>query len=105
MELTEQEAHCLARLLQGSLYSSDTFIGCRFCKFPCDQNGSKPMFETVKKKLTDETEVDVSGNLYGYLTEGLTLHSMKAEDFPYKKFLQGSSETVKEHYRNFFSDI
>ncbi|MBR6013349.1 MAG: hypothetical protein IK062_06165 [Selenomonadaceae bacterium] len=35
MILSEQEAHCVARLLQGAVYGEDFLSGCSFCKFPC----------------------------------------------------------------------
>ncbi|MBQ9487748.1 MAG: hypothetical protein IJU91_08140 [Selenomonadaceae bacterium] len=46
MELTEQEAHCVARLLQGAIFGNEgaLFNGCAFCKFQCGNKKSVGMY-------------------------------------------------------------
>ena len=99
--LTEQEAHCIARLLQGAVYGEGLFDGCAFCKFQCntDRNAGEvlPRFDEIRMKLWEATGVDLAPCFSGeYL-----LHSK----FKYKKFLKNSNEDIKEYFRNFFRDI
>lgn len=113
MELNEQEAHCIARLLQGAWYGETSWDGCSYCKFQCTTkpNGEKsdwyhstingaylnyPMREAVSKRLTDETGVDLDKFM-----DGQFLHS----SFPAKKFLKNANENAKQHYRDRFSWI
>lgn len=102
MVLSEQEAHCVARLLQASLYGGDDknfgcpLDGCQYCKVQCyKQDETLPMFRHLKAKFSKETGVDVGIGIYG------TLPNSK---FPYKKFLKNTNAEVIEHFRNFFSD-
>ena len=93
MELNEQEAHCIARLLQSALFGKDIFDGCDYCKVQCYKEGdhSRLMFTKIKKRLTDETGVDLSPIVGG----GSLINS----DFPYHKFLIKSNENAKEYFR------
>ena len=89
MELNEREAHCVARLLQGAFFGEEITDGCDYCKFQC---GIKfPVREAIKKRLTEETGVDLSNGTWVMLP-----HS----NFPYNKFLKNANETSKEVYRN-----
>ena len=62
MELSEQEAHCVARLLQASLYGGDDknfgcpLDGCQYCKVQCYKQGEhSPIFSHLRKRFTEET--------------------------------------------------
>ena len=97
--LTEQEAHCIARLLQSALYGGEANIlaGCTFCRYPCRTEGKRcSNFNMIRDKLTQTTGVDVTPMLYGDLP-----HS----DFPYKKFLKNANQEAKEYFRNFFDTV
>ncbi len=58
MELTEQEAHCIARLLQGALFSENILNGCDYCKNRCYEN-RWDIFFSIRKRLSEETDVDL----------------------------------------------
>jgi len=98
MELTEKEAHCVARLLQGGLYSENSLSGCTFCKFQCRPvaEGQISMERKIREKFMAETGVD--------LTQSIT-RDVLFSNFPYKKFLKNSNESIKEHFRKIFEDI
>lgn len=100
MELSEKEAHCVARLLQGAIYGERNVLnGCLFCKYCCDNSDNNepvPHYDEILKKFSKETGVDLSPCMSRDI-----YHS----DFPYKKFLKNSNETVKEQFRNFFKDV
>lgn len=90
--LNEHDWHCIARLLQGSFFGNGLFDGCSFCKNKDCCTGN----ESVFRKLSNETGVDLSPAVYGYLHKN---------GFPYKKFLKGANEDAKRHFRNFFTDL
>ena len=94
MELNEQEAHCVARLLQSLWYGQGALDGCGYCKYQCGEK--LPMFHAIKKRLTDETGVDVSPIVYGELPDS---------KFPYLKFLKNANETALNYFRTYFTDI
>ena len=103
MELSEKEAHCVARLLQASLYGDDDkefgcpLGGCQYCKVQCyKQDETLPMFRNLIKRFTEETGVDVGIEIYG------TLPNSK---FPYKKFLKNANAEIIDYFRNRFSDV
>ncbi len=103
MILSEQEAHCIARLLQACLYGGNDkhygcpFDGCQYCKIQCyKQVESLPLFDSLKKRFSEETGVDVGAAVYG------TIPNSK---FPYKKFLKNANEEIKEYFRKKFADI
>ena len=100
MELSEKEAHCVARLLQGAIYGERNVLdGCLFCKYCCDDgNADEPLpeYKEILKKFGEETGVDLNP---------VTSRDVYHSDFPYKKFLKNSNELVKERFRNFFKDI
>lgn len=96
MELSEQEAHCIARLLQSALHAGDEGImtGCSYCKYNC---GSRlPMFYTIKRRLTEETGVDVQGQFGG---------TMPTDNFPHLTFLKNSNQKIQEYYQTICSNI
>ena len=97
MELNEKEAHCIARLLQGAFYSDNILSGCTFCKFRCD-NDEQPLINSIRKRLYDETYVDV--RLGSDRRDELPF-----SDFPYKRFLKTSNEPIKEYFGKIFADI
>lgn len=107
VELTEQEAHCIARLLQSAIFSPDhnLFAGCRFCKYQCVKDAGEwedmslvdlPRYDAVINNIMNETGVDVGPAVYGCIEPG---------GMPYKKFLKNSNEEIKEFFRNYFKDI
>lgn len=102
MELTEKEAHCVARLLQGVVFGKNIFSGCAFCKFQCDEEEKKkgapyiaPQYEKIMQKFYEETEVDtrLGGNANDRLIKS---------DFPYKRFLRNANEKITDYCKNFF---
>ena len=87
MELNEQEAHCIARLLQGAIFADDALIGCQYCKFEC---GVKlPVLQTIRKRLTEETGVDLGSMARGALPD---------DNFPHSTFLKNSNSRIVQHY-------
>ena len=106
MELNEQEAHCIARRLQCAKFAYDSYIGCRFCRHPCDKTKKESTCRIADKKLAETTGVDLSGVYKGVLRPtNLDDKPLKVMDFPYKTFLVGASEETKSFYREFFNDI
>lgn len=67
MELTEQEAHCLARLLQGALFNENILTGCDYCKNRCYEN-RWDIFFLVRKRLSEATDVDLKPEQYAGIT-------------------------------------
>lgn len=97
LELDEKEAHCVARLLQGAFYGKNVLVGCTFCKYQClasvISENSVSMQSKIREKFMAETGVD--------LTSVISCDVVFSE-FPYKKFLKNSNETVKRHFREVF---
>ena len=94
MELTEKEAHCVARLLQGAMFGNhNSMAGCAFCKYQC---GADDMYRKIQKKFEEETGVNLDANMP---------IDVIYSTFPYKKFLKNSNENIKEHFRKIFADI
>ena len=59
MELTEKEAHCVARLLQGAIFGESVLNGCVFCKFRCNtESDPAPHLDKLRQKLWMETGVE-----------------------------------------------
>ena len=104
MILSDQEAHCVARLLQASLYGGDDkhfgcpLDGCQYCKVQCYKQGNSrfPIFESLRSRLMEETAVDVGIANYGTIPNS---------NFPYKKFLKNANEEIKNYFRKEFADI
>lgn len=99
MELSKEEAHCLARVFQSLLYGGHKkfFEGCTFCKYPC-RNAVDPVnrFTVILHKLEEESGVDLKPCVYGKLQH---------DGFPYKKFLKNANEQAATFFRNFFKDV
>lgn len=103
MYLSDKDAHCIARMLQSTLYggSGSVFNGCAFCKYCCYDRHLKfshevTNYEHILKLLTEGTGVDLMPGVYG---------AIQLEGFPYKKFLKDSNEPIKEYFRNLFKDV
>ena len=98
MELTEKEAHCVARLLQGAFFSKNPLNGCTFCKYQCRIKKDEPISteHIIREKLMAETGVDLTG---------IIPCDVVFSEFPYKKFLKNANETIKKHFREIFADI
>ena len=94
MELNERESHCVARLLQGAMFGNSIDDGCQFCKFRCER--VVDMTREIRKRLTDETGVDLSLMTHG--TEPLS-------KFPLGKFLINANADIKKVYREFFEEF
>ena len=96
MELNEREAHCIARLLQSYLYENkgDFLTGCNYCKYKCDSR--LLMFYEIRKRLTEETGVDV-------MWAGVP--SLPHCEFPYMTFLKNVNEEIVERYQSIFSNL
>lgn len=105
MALNEQEAHCIARLLQDTWFANEkggfanSLAACQYCKYQCykEQEESKfTMLPKIRKRLTEETGVDLgfglSDTLYG-------------SDFPYRQFLKNTNEETRKYFRNYFANI
>lgn len=95
MNLSEKEAHCVARLLQGALLGENILDGCDYCKNRCFEN-RWDMFSTIRKRLTEETGVELGIFHYG---------SLPHSDYPYGMFLKNASETTKAYYRAKFKHM
>ena len=103
MELTEKEAHCVARLIQGGMFGKRALDGCWFCKYRNDcqkvdehQFYDPPFYKELAKKITLNTGVDiVKDNDYPALPPSL---------FPYRKFLKNADSSIKEYFKSYFSD-
>ena len=103
MELTEKEAHCVARLIQGGMFGKRALDGCWFCKYRNDcqkvdehQLYDPPFYKELAKKITLNTGVDiVKDNDYPALPPSL---------FPYRKFLKNADSSIKEYFKSYFSD-
>ena len=102
MELTEQEAHCVARLLQGAIYGDKYSRGCEFCKHQCriiseskkytDMRCAEyPMFDKLMAKFTKETGVD--------MTPASTVERFELGFFPLGQFLKNSNDKIKEYIK------
>lgn len=101
MEISERNAHCMARLFQGVLYGGhkNIFDGCMYCKYRCwnpHKEKFAPNFDILMQELMKTTGVDLRVGQHGQL---------RGDGFPYKRFLKNSNERVREFFRNFFKDI
>ena len=98
MELSHNELHCIARLLQGAAFggNGNVFDGCAFCKYNCKNDvDPNPQYEKILKKLNIITGVNLSP------TKRTIMHSK----FPYKNFLENSNEEIKNYFREQFKNI
>ena len=97
VELSDKEAHCVARLLQGAMFGKhNTMAGCAFCKYQCDKNS---VYRQIQKKFEEETGVDLQDDLPT---------DVIYSDFPYKKFLKNSNvklKSISEKYFRTFSNL
>ena len=98
MELNEQEAHCIARLLQSALFGKSIFDGCNYCKVQCykEDNRRFNMFAELRVRLTEETGVNLDRMVGGDLINS---------DFPYFKFLKAANDEIKIYFRDRFSRV
>ena len=99
MELNEQEAHCIARLLQGAFFGDSPFDGCSFCKFQCYKEGNNNLVTkagAIRCKLTEETGVDL-----GFYEEPRLFKS----NFPYSRFMHGANIEAKLYFQEQFDKI
>ncbi len=98
MELSEKEAHCVARLLQGAIYgeSQSVFNGCTFCKFRC-KNEKDPAthFDEIMLKLKAITGVDLG------VGDGSRI---PFSNFPYRRFLKNSNDEIKSYIYEYFKN-
>ena len=96
MELSEQEAHCIARLLQGGWFAKHPIDACAFCKYQCRKDDAPhDMSSAMRKRLTEETGVDL----------GFVSHEFYGSDFDYKRFLKNANEEAKNYFREYFTHI
>ena len=107
MELTEREAHCVARLLQGYIFGGrelndrggETLYGCTFCKFqrPChaDMKAKSTMW-AVMEKLQQATGVDLR-NGFG--------KQLPFSKFPYQKFLVNANDEIRAELKEYADQI
>ena len=91
MELNEQEAHCVARLLQSAFCGDEIYVGCDYCKFRCEHVLAKS--DAIRKRLTEETGVDLTMKDCGRLPQS---------NFQHGKYLKNANEDVKKIYRERF---
>ena len=99
MYLSEQEAHCVARLLQGAWYGKNSLDACNYCKFQCCKDDAEKKligFENIRKRLTEETGVDLSPETGAFLIDS---------DFPYHKFLKNSNVEIRKYFRERFNNF
>lgn len=63
--LTEQDLHCIARILQGVIFEDSLFFGCNYCHFQkeCQKGGEcAGHFDVIRKKMER-----ITGLYFGYL--------------------------------------
>lgn len=64
--LTEQDLHCMARILQGIIFEDSLFFGCNYCRFRNDCQKDEEYakhFDTIRKKMERITGLYL-GHLY-----------------------------------------
>ena len=94
MELTEKEAHCVARLIQGALFADNILAGREYCKFECFRDTeSRNMFNVMRERFEAETGVDLNPIVCG----------LGEKHFPYRKFLKNSNDNIKKLLRTYFA--
>ena len=89
MELSEREAHCVARLLQGAIYGDSYLTGCGYCKYNrADENGFiyGSCADKIRARLTEETGVELNNEVFTPDFE---------REWPYLRFLRNSNDRVK----------
>lgn len=65
-EMSDQDLHCVTRLLQSALFADSIFYGCQYCKYynNCFPDGAiknhDMHYDKIMKKLQDITGIDVS---------------------------------------------
>ena len=61
-ELSEKDLHCIARLLQSTVFAGDLFFGCNFCMYQCFGESGVPAknYSAVMEKLQGITGVDMN---------------------------------------------
>lgn len=98
MEMTEKEAHCVARLIQGALFADDIIAGCEYCKFRCLDDPENPMLFAgeIRERLEAETGVDLNA---------LCCPDLPRSEFPHSKFLKNANEKVKAEYLKRFEAV
>ena len=103
MELTEKEAHCVARLIQDGMFGKRALDGCWFCKYRNDcqkvdehQLYDPPFYKELAKKITLNTGVDI--------VKDNDCPSLPPSLFPYRKFLKNADSSIKEYFKSYFSD-
>lgn len=95
VELSDKEAHCVARLLQSFLFGDYVGDGCQFCKFKCrTEKDPAPHLDEIRIKLMHETGVDLG---WGGAA------ALRPDSFPYRRFLRNSNDEIKEKLRKYFS--
>ena len=94
MELSEKELHCVARLLQGAIFSENFVNGCAFCKFKCKtEKDPAPHLDEIRIKLMDATGVDLGWD---------SSTAFWREGFQYKRFLKNSNEEIQQKISKYF---
>ena len=94
MELSEKELHCIARLLQGAMFSKSFVIGCQFCKFRCKtEKDPAPHLDEVRIKLMTATGVDLGWGGGGIL---------RPDDFSFHRFLKNSNKDIQKKLSKYF---
>ena len=65
-ELSDQDLHCITRLLQSTIFADSIFYGCQYCKYynSCFPDGTMKNndmhYDKIMKKLQDITGIDTS---------------------------------------------
>lgn len=65
-EMSDQDLHCVTRLLQSALFADSIFYGCQYCKYynNCFPDGTiknhDMHYDKIMKKLQDITGIDTS---------------------------------------------
>lgn len=94
MELSEKELHCVARLLQGAIFSESFANGCAFCKFQCKtEKDAAPHLDEIRIKLMDATGVDLGWD---------SSTAFWRDGFQYKRFLKNSNEEIQQKISKYF---
>lgn len=105
MELSDREAHCIARLLQGALNCERYYDACCFCKFEggCKErnwNCKEPptFFREFAERLTGITGVEI-------MPDKSWLGMPLSGALNYMKLLKNANPEVKSRCKKFFEDV
>lgn len=105
VEFSEQELHCIARMLQSYFFSGNDLntregkplYGCTFCKFQRSCLADpKSTHWAVMKKLQKATGVDLRNGMG---------RQLPFSEFPYQKFLVNANDEIRAEFKEYADQI